>query len=468
MSTILKPVAKQLNTNVGALRAMAAEGKITAEVVIAALKDIEIEGSAAIEELLRRDPTMVFKLLKNETEELAKAVGDVLTPAVANATNALRGIIEATTKLVQEPLVQAVALVTAVGVAGLAAKAAFGLLATATGVLIAKMQVVGVLALAQAGGFSAMATSALLAAKGVSATAVAFGALQIAMSAVPFIAIAGAITGVTAAIIKQAQERKKLTEVIKTGTTVEIDSELQKLNIQSQKIANQMDGATGRNKKGLANRKKRIDLLIEELNKSREIAQANEDQAAAVEKTNKKLDEQKALFTEIGNNIASGISDGLVTAINTAKTLGDVAQGILRDLANTLLKLSVNTLLKSTGAGIFAGLQGFASGGFVSGKDPIIVGEKGPEVFMPQGAGNIVPNNRLSRMNPETPTGGGGGNVTVNYEGPILNFNQEEYVPKSAINDIIQTASSRGAALGEQRTLSRLQNSRRTRSALQI
>ena len=467
MSTILKPVAKQLNVNVGALRDMAAEGKITAEVVIAALKDIEVEGAAAIEELLKRDPTMVFKLLKNETEELAKAVGDVLSPAVAQATNALRGIVEVTTQLVQEPLVQAVALVTAVGLAGLAAKAAFGVLATATGVLIAKMQVVGILAMAQAGGFSAMATSALLAAKGVSATAVAFGALQIAMSAVPFIAIAGAITGITAAIIGQRKERQKLTDVIKKGTTVEIDAELQKLEIQSKKIGEKLEGAGGHNKRSLSKRKKRIDLLIEELNKSREIAKANEDQAAAVEKTNKKLDEQKALYQQIGDQIASGITDGLVSAIEGAKTLGEVAQGILRDLANTLLKLSVNTLLKSTGAGIFAGLQGFASGGYTSGKKPIVVGEKGPEIFMPQGAGNVISNNSLSRMTPETPQGGGG-SVTVNYDGPILNFNQEEFVPKSAVNDIIQSASVKGAALGEQRTLSRLQNSRRTRSALQI
>ena len=48
-----------------------------------------------------------------------------------------------------------------------------------------------------------------------------------------------------------------------------------------------------------------------------------------------------------------------------------------------------------------------AKGGPVTGGRPYIVGEKGPELFVPGSSGGIVPNNQLS-------SGGGGGPVTLN------------------------------------------------------
>jgi hypothetical protein len=64
-----------------------------------------------------------------------------------------------------------------------------------------------------------------------------------------------------------------------------------------------------------------------------------------------------------------------------------------------------------------------------------------------------------------TASGGGArtASTTVNYSGPILSFNSEDYVPKSAIGQIINSAASRGAKAGEARTLSSLQNSRSKR-----
>ena len=62
--------------------------------------------------------------------------------------------------------------------------------------------------------------------------------------------------------------------------------------------------------------------------------------------------------------------------------------------------------------------------------------------------------------------GGAGGSTTVNYSGPILNFNSEEFVPKSAVGQIIATATARGASVGESRTISSLRNSRSRRSSL--
>ena len=53
---------------------------------------------------------------------------------------------------------------------------------------------------------------------------------------------------------------------------------------------------------------------------------------------------------------------------------------------------------------IFPGVKFAAKGGPVDSGKPYIVGEKGPELFVPRNSGNIVPNNKL----------GGGGDVSVN------------------------------------------------------
>ena len=122
----------------------------------------------------------------------------------------------------------------------------------------------------------------------------------------------------------------------------------------------------------------------------------------------------KNAFDEIGNSIATGVSDALVGAIQGTKSLGEAARGILQGIASDLLRLGVNTLLKSTGIGIFKNLAGFANGGRPPVGRPSIVGERGPEIFFPSTAGTIIPNDKIS--------GGGMTNnivVNVSMEGGV-------------------------------------------------
>ena len=121
-----------------------------------------------------------------------------------------------------------------------------------------------------------------------------------------------------------------------------------------------------------------------------------QDRTRELQKQNDVLDKQKDLFTQIGDSIATGISDALTDAIMGAKSLGDAARNILNDLASSLLRLGINTLLKSTGFGIFANLPGFADGGRPPVGKPSIVGERGPELFIPDTAGTIIPNDELA------------------------------------------------------------------------
>ena len=142
-----------------------------------------------------------------------------------------------------------------------------------------------------------------------------------------------------------------------------------------------------------ANEEKR-NALIETAQKNKEInnilGETNTKTDAIVEST-KGI---KTAFEQIGDSIATGISDALVGAIMHTKSLGEAAKGILNDIASQLLRLGINTLLSSFG-GPFASLPTFAAGGRPPVGRPSIVGERGPELFVPSTAGTIIPNHSL-------------------------------------------------------------------------
>ena len=97
-------------------------------------------------------------------------------------------------------------------------------------------------------------------------------------------------------------------------------------------------------------------------------------------------------FQKISITIKDGVLTAIEGAIKGTKTLGDVATSVFSDIASQLLKLGMTELLSHIpGIGkIFK-----AEGGPVSGGSPYIVGEKGPELFVPNSSGNIVPNHAM-------------------------------------------------------------------------
>jgi hypothetical protein len=73
----------------------------------------------------------------------------------------------------------------------------------------------------------------------------------------------------------------------------------------------------------------------------------------------------------------------------------------------------LRTVLAFFGGGGGFGIPFFANGGRTPANQPIIVGERGPELFIPNTAGEVIPNNE---MMVGTPSGGGGGdNITVTF-----------------------------------------------------
>jgi len=156
--------------------------------------------------------------------------------------------------------------------------------------------------------------------------------------------------------------------------------------------------------------KEQLDVLYGTENVTASIKDLNEanakKQADALREQQKEAQRLEQIYGQLGQTIATGVSDMLMAAVDQTKSLAEVASNMLRNLANQLLQVAVNTALFSLfpGSSLFKGLPRFADGGSISGGKPAIVGERGPELFMPGRSGSIIPNNAL------------GGNITVNVD----------------------------------------------------
>ena len=112
----------------------------------------------------------------------------------------------------------------------------------------------------------------------------------------------------------------------------------------------------------------------------------------------------------VWGNMSSAIDD----LVDKGKaSFSDLARSIIKDLSKMILKQMLFKAIAGFANSDFGTKIGLnklfppkATGGPVAGNKPYMVGEQGPELFVPRGSGNIVPNNA---------SGGGGGTVTNNY-----------------------------------------------------
>jgi len=185
----------------------------------------------------------------------------------------------------------------------------------------------------------------------------------------------------------------------------------------------------------------------------------------------------KDAFEGVKETIAGGLHGAVMGLIDGTKSLGESLAGIAKQIASLMLKKAIFGafgLKAAEGAYVANGIRPFNQGGLVTKPTMGLVGEAGEDEYiipaskMAQSMQRYNAGARGESVIPGTgqSSAGGGANAqtTVNYSGPILNFNSEEFVPKSAIGEIINSAASRGAKAGEARTLASLQNSRSRRS----
>ncbi len=271
-----------------------------------------------------------------------------------------------------------------------------------------------------------------------------------------------------------ASEIAKLEQVFNKGTT---NLEQQKKSLQQQIRTNGWTDELGVQlkeiNKALEERVKLLGMSTEELKKYLATQKAVKDESDFI----------KVKWEDIKETIASGLTSAVEGLIAGTKTLGESLAGIAKSIASMYLKAAFMNMLpglpavkSAEGRYMANGIKPFASGGMATRPTLGLIGEAGEDEYiipaskMAQSMQRYSAGARGEAVIPGTGSshagGGAGGSTTVNYSGPILNFNSEEFVPKSAVGQIIATATSQGARAGENKTLSTLRNSRSARSRL--
>ena len=169
----------------------------------------------------------------------------------------------------------------------------------------------------------------------------------------------------------------------------DLDAEIEKAKLKNQlsekefetemRIQEIMKGTVGITEDEIKKKLDKLDVLAEE---------------------QEELQKIRSLYDSIGSSIETGIVDAIDGAIQGTKDLGDVARSVFSQIQRSLLQFGVNSFLGAIG------IPGFANGGRPPVGRASIVGEKGPELFVPDRAGTIIPNNQL----------GGSTNVVVNVD----------------------------------------------------
>jgi len=115
--------------------------------------------------------------------------------------------------------------------------------------------------------------------------------------------------------------------------------------------------------------------------------------------------------SDIFSSMTSNMNSAIDKFVDTGKfSFSDFAKSVIQDLLKIELKAQASMIMKSMGGlgGLFSGIGsilGFAEGGQPPINKPSIVGENGPELFVPKTAGTVVPNGQF----------GGGGTVNKTY-----------------------------------------------------
>ena len=311
-------------------------------------------------------------------------------------------------------------------------------------------------------------------------------ALNLTLMLNPWYALAAGVTAATVAIFQAATANSRFAQEIASGTRP-LEEAVEKITALDKKIKDledSLDGRRGRDKaatsKLIARLKKERELYEQAIKDFNKLSGSNINPLTGLEEA---TDRVAVKWETIKETIASGLTSAIEGLIAGTKTLGESLAGIAKSIGRMLLQAGISNWI---GGMSFGGGKTFsgppapviprATGGYVTRPEVSLIGEAGENEY-------VIPASKMASSMQRYSAGargdaviagggsshaggGAGGSTTVNYSGPILNFNSEDFVPKSAIGQIIATATSQGAKAGENRTLSTLRNSRSARSRL--
>lgn len=173
---------------------------------------------------------------------------------------------------------------------------------------------------------------------------------------------------------------------------------------------------------------------------SRAIFQANEAMDKMTEDSKDNFGELEAAIRGWGNEFTNIIA----TAVTTGKlSFKDLANSVINDLLRMSIQKNITAPLFGTSdkpgllsIGIDKLMGARAMGGPVTSGQPYLVGEQGPEIFMPSNSGTIIPN------------GQGGGGVVVNQTIQVTTGVQQT-VRAEVMNMLPQIANAAKSAVAE-------------------
>ena len=434
--TVLAPIAEELGVTIGELKKLAADGKLTSDVVLRALGRIGNEGSGFLKELLKNDPTQVFKNFSNATEDLSRAFGDELRPAVEGVTKLLTDFIVQLTEFVQSDAGQAAILITKIAVAAKLLAVGIPIVTGAFSALLVKVNMVGAASLIASGGFTGMQAASLLAAGGIGKVTLALGALKIAIATTGIGLLVVGVGALATKLVQATRNQKELNKALKDGNEIALRAEMAKVDQRRFDILKRLATAEqNNNKRAINSLTKQLNLehenykvlrdrLNDEIKKTNEIDRQNEkleEQGKIQDENKKKAEELKEKMTAIGEEIETSIKNNLREAITGAQSFGQAMTNVLNRIRDKIIDAQLDKLIggfgeafgKGASGGEKKGLGGFlggllgglfkANGGPVKAGQPYIVGERQPELFVPRSSGTILPS---------VPMSGGGDSVT--------------------------------------------------------
>jgi tape measure domain-containing protein len=418
---VLQAISDETGVAAGDLKEYAAQGLLTSDIVIKALRRIEAEGAGRLAQALD-GPAAKIKAFQNATEDVQVALTETVVPELSKSFVILAGIINDL-----KPVIQ--------GVGSFAAKVLGGIASTIERIRDPK-KLASDVRTDQARKLMAKGISLRrLTGSGMSNLGADYKAQEAALFAAAAKPDASPLgtsplpklpsktkTGKTEAekqadALKQQQKSaaalllSKKQEALLMGDITEeqragLEHAIEKMNLKRQfpllsedelqVLRDQLDinfGLSKEDKERLANAKKLKD---------------------AQDAEKKRAEELKNVYRGIGDTIANGVVSALKGAVTGTQSLAEAATNMLNSLIDQLLQVAVNMALfgQVTGAaGSTSGLLGsifggfFANGGTVKPGKSYVVGEKGPELFTPGRTGSIAPNDAM-----------GGANIVVNVD----------------------------------------------------
>lgn len=221
-----------------------------------------------------------------------------------------------------------------------------------------------------------------------------------------------------AALAAELREREKIARLIEEGREEEA-----RVAVEASQALAAIDRKRGEER--IADAQRATDAWVESAELS---MQAAEEMIYTWDAAGERIEVTREAFAEMesqtkknkdaARDLGLTFSSAFEDAVLGGDKLRDVLKGLAQDVARIFLRKSVSEplaegatkLFKNFDFGSFLGLR--AEGGPVSGGSPYIVGERGPELFVPGASGAIVPNHAMGR--------GGGPTFNVDMRGASL------------------------------------------------